>query len=330
VADCVEALALPRGMVQHFRYRLKYVDDNIGAILKSETEEISAALKDLPIVVVYLFQTQTVGVWKPTETAGPGGPYLPLRRGKLISAFRDGWIAHFFFELSDYVASDKEGSTRVALKEQVDFRLNPSKPRGSSYAHLSRELDFPRSGDDSADFQSVVDFAYLPEWRTRSLGNEPLDIIHEIVFFRVSGIFREADQRLSMLMPRPRVIQAHKSAEYELESGATYHVKLATHIPARLPSQLPGDGRARLKLSFDPQIIRPVGPTTLNISSFYDLEYWSFVVEGSKPIRSALSVECEAKADFAREDFVRKELLCPELHFPISIIVPSTVRDQKP
>jgi hypothetical protein len=309
-------------MVQHFRYRLKYVDDAIGKLLKSETEPTPPELKGASVVVVYLFQTQRAGLWQPAKSMGLGGPYLPLRRGKLINAFRDGGIAHFFFELGDYVNSDKDSSTRILLNTKIEFRLAPSKPLKSSYAHLSEDLEFPRSNDDTADFQSIVDWAYLPtEWRTRSLGSEPLDVTYDIVFFRISALFREENQRLVAVTPVLKSVQANTFAEHELQSGETYHMRIVTHLAPRLPSQLPGEGRAKLKLGYDPKIIEPLGPTTLKINSFYNLEYWSFMVKGAEPVRSALSVECDFDAaSWSREDFVRKELLCPELFFPISIV----------
>ncbi len=326
VVDCLEALALPRGMIQHFRYRFRYVDEGLRSSLVSESGEIPSELRDLPVLVVYLFQTQTVGVWKPAETMGPGGPYLPLRCGQLINAFRDGEIAHFFFELSDYVKSDKEASTRVTLNKEVDFRLAPSKPERSSYAHLSRDLGFQGSkDDDTLNFQSIVDFAYLPgEWRTRSLGSVPLDVTYDIIFFRVAGLFREYDKHLKEITPTARFVQGNVFAEYELESGAIYHIRLATHLASERPAQLPGEGRAKVRLVFDPKIIRPLGPTTLRISSMYDLEYWSFVVDCTKPIRSVLGIECECDAVPNREDFVRKELLCPEISFSISVVPASS------
>jgi hypothetical protein len=306
-------------MVQHFRYRSKYVDEQLWDSLKSESEELDSSLRDLPIAVVYLFQTQTAGQWNPADTMGRGGPYLPLRKGQLIHAFKDGGIAHFFFELTGYVGEDEQYSARVSLNEKVKFKLASSK---TSYAHVSEDLGLDAGKDkDTIGFQSIVDVGYLSgEWRTRSLGSAPLDVTYDIIFFRVTGLFWEDGTRLVELIPKQKKVQGCVFAEYELRAGATYHMRLATHLAARVPAHLPGEGRAKLKLDFDPEVITPIGPTSVRISSLYDLEYWSFVAKPARVGRSALNIVCEHDIQINREDFLRKELLCPEVSFPIWIV----------
>ena len=318
VVDCLEALALPRGMVQHFRYRAKYVDEQLWASLKTETDELDGNLRDLPVVVVYLFQTQTAGLWKPGDTMGPGGPYLPLRNGKLIHAFKDGGIAHFFFELTGYVAEDEKVSARVSLNEKIKFQLASSKP---SYAHLSATLGFEAPKENDTDgFQSIVDVGYIAgEWRTRSLGSAPLDVTYDIIFYRITGLFREDNTKHVELAPKQKAVQGCSFGEYELESESTYHIRLVTHLAARVPAYLPGNGRAKLRLAFDPNVITNLGPTSLRISSLYNLEYWSFVPKAGSSGRSVLSMVCEHDTASNQDDFMRKEVLCPEISFSIRI-----------
>ena len=318
VLDCLEALALPRGMILHFRYRLKYIDESLRTTLPEGPAKLPTALEELPIVVVYLFQTQSLGLWKPAETMGAGGPYLPLRSGKLVSAFRDGEIAHFFFEVADYIKSDQEGSTRKELNEKVSFKTKDSKP---SYAHLAKDLGLKSTKSaDTVNFQSIVDFGYLPgEWRTRSLGSTPLDVTYDIIFFRVSGLFKDSPKGLKEITPAAKFVEGNAFSQYELESGATYHMRIVTHLASRVPAALPGEGRAKLMLAFEPGIISPLGPTTLRISSLYDLEYWSFTVRAAKGTCSLLAVECDTDLVVNRQDFFRKELLCPEISFAISV-----------
>lgn len=323
ILDCVEALALPRGMILHFRYRFKYVDEQLRASLPPEGGKLPASLRNLPVVVVYLYQVQTIGVWKPGDTMGPGGPYLPLRCGRLINAFKDGQIAHFFFELTSYVKPKyRRGSTRILLNQQVRFRASTGKKAPISYAHVARDLGFEGERvNDTKAFQSIVDEAYLPgEWRTRSLGSAPLDVTYDVIFLRIAGLFRERDKRLTEIAPIQRVVKGSAFAEYELEGDATYHMRLVTHLSARIPAALPGQGRAKLRLVFDPEYIKPIGPTSLRISSLYDLEYWSFMTKASPTPRSALTIACDHDLVVDRRDFVRSELLCPEVSLSISII----------
>jgi hypothetical protein len=326
VLGCVESLALPRGTIQHFRYLHPYIDERLRDSLPSETGTLPSRLRHLPVVVLYLYQVQTGGRWQAGETLNPEGQYLPLRCGQLIHAFSDGEVAHFYFEVGDYVKIRKRGDSARALlsKKRIRFRTSSSKNAYPSFAHLGIDLHLaaPRTTDALA-FQKFVYKCYQPgEWRTRSLGSAPLDVTYDIIFVRVAGFFRERNERLTELTPVRRSLQGNIFAEYVLEAGATYHIKIATHLSARTPAQLAGQGTAQLKLNYDPAVIRPLGPTSFRISSQYDLEYWSFVVNSTSNQRSALTVACDHEVAIDRENFVRREVLCPEVSLPISIVAP--------
>ena len=106
---------------------------NCGRRFRPKVVQLPATLRNLPVVVVYLYQVQTIGVWKPGDTMGPGGPYLPLRCGRLINAFKDGGIAHFFFELTGYVKPKyRRRSTRIALNEKIKFHAPGARKRRSA------------------------------------------------------------------------------------------------------------------------------------------------------------------------------------------------------
>ena len=322
VADCLEALALPRGMIMHFRYRLRYVDDDVVNGLPEEGAKLGPDLHNLSVVVVYVCQTQTAGIWAPIEAEDRGGSYLPLRCGRLVHAFKDGVIAHFFFEVTGYVKEDDESSNRKLLNKKVTFRRKDadSKVR-TKYAHLSDDLNFDSPlTDDTKAFQSILDNAYWPnEWRTRSLGSAPLDVTYDIVSFRISGLFQKIENRLRLLSPKPQVIGSNVYAAYQLEVGGAYHLRLATHLPYRAPASLPGQGQVALKLEFNADLIQRVGTTRLRLNSFYDLEYWSFLVANGGGQESALKVSCEYNVPVDQSQFQRNEVLCPEISLPIVI-----------
>ena len=322
VMDCVEALAVPRGIVQHFRYRLKYMDELLERLVPLEGDPLPSELQDLPVLVVYLYQTQTAGTWKPGETMGPGGPYMPIRYGRLLQAFRDGDVAHFFFEASDYVIAQCEGRPTRELLNELRFKRTTAEDAKSSYAHLAPDLDIRASREaDTLSFQTFVDKVYRSgEWRTRSLGSAPLDVTYDIVFYRVVELVCEGEGGLDPVIPVRRVVGASVSSEYILESGSTYHLRIATHLRGQTPAELPGHGNATLRLSFDPTLVRPMGLTSLRVSSYYDLEYWSFAVYATEDQRSVLRVVCEHERSVGRRHFLRNELLCPEISLPISVV----------
>jgi hypothetical protein len=146
-----------------------------------------------------MYQEQSGGAWKPTE-----GSYLPLRCGRVIDAFLEGEIAHFYFELTDYVRPNvRKVSARALVNRNIRFRTTAGKNSSASYAHVAKDLSLGApSTRDALAFQKFVDDAYKPtEWRTRSLGRAPLDVTYDIVFLRLGGMFRERDNHLVPLKP---------------------------------------------------------------------------------------------------------------------------------
>lgn len=332
VVDCLEALALPRGIVHHFRYLVRYIDERLRTSLPRRPGALPLSLVNLPVVVVYLYQEQIAGAWKPTVTSNEEGRYLPLRCGRLLDAFLDGEVAHFYFELTDYVKPKvRNVSTRALVNRSIKFRITANKKSAPSYAHLAADL---RLGGapvrDGLSFQKFVTDAYKPsEWRTRSLGSAPLDVTYDIVFLRIAGMFRERDNHLVPLTPVKRPLVGNPISEYEVECGATYHIQVVTHLAARLPAEIPGQGSAMLRLVFDPNLFTPAGPTSFRISSTYDLHYWSIVVAGLQQRRTVLTITCTHDLSVDRENFVRRELLFPEVLLPVSIVTTVSGRSRR-
>jgi hypothetical protein len=305
---------VPRGSVLHFRYLLPYIDERLRKSLAKSQGKLPKSLRNLPIVVVYLFQEQKGGQWTPQ------GSYLPLRCGRLIRAFIEGQVAHFFFEVTDYVKPRYRGHSirDVLQKERVEFKLRSGK---SSFAHMSKRLDIAApQARDSEVFQEFVQRVYRSsEWRTRSLGIAPLDVTYEIIFLRVVGLFEQLGKELVEVTPEPVFIGEKVFAEYVLRPDANYHIKVMTHLAPSLAGNLPGQGTVVLRLGYDSSVVKPTGPVSFRISSLYDLQYWSFAVENVGDQRTVLSVGCDQSAPSIQQDFVRKELLCPEVCLPVRI-----------
>jgi hypothetical protein len=326
VLGCVESLALPRGSIQHFRYLHPYIDEQLrDSLPKTENGELPEALRNLPVVVVYVYQEQISGRWSAEQTKRPDGAYLPVRYGRLLHAFSEGEVAHFYFEIGDYIAAEKEGaSARSVLNKTVSFLKGSSEDARRTFAHIGTDINLgcPKAEDASA-FQKFVYKLYEPgEWRTRSLGSAPLDVTYDIVFARVAGIFQEVNGNFLELSPVPKSLLGSRYSEYELQTGATYHLKITTHLSSRTPAQLAGQGTAQLGLVYDPDVIKPIGLTSFQIASQYDLEYWSFSVDCHESRHSILTVKCNHEVAVDRENFVRREVLCPEIPLRISITVP--------
>jgi hypothetical protein len=56
------------------------------------------------------------------------------------------------------------------------------------------------------------------------------------------------------------------------------------------------------------------------VSSLYDLEYWSIMPYCSRNQRTVLTIVCKHDVSIDHENFVRRELLCPEISLPVSVV----------
>jgi len=317
IADCLESLALPRGLIQHFRYLHRYIDDQLWALLPDQPGRTPRELADLPVTVVYVFQEQAAGVWQPSS------PYIPLRCGRLVEAFKDGKVAHFYFAVTDYVLQLNEGLEARVIRDEIRFKVNGNADARPSYAHLDRDLNLaaPREYGDSRAFQDFVDCAArATQWRTRSLGSSPLDVTYAVIFFRVAGVFRERGAALEEVEPtlRPRV--GFPISEYLLEPQQMYYARIMTHLFFPLPAQFPGQGTARMHLTFDASLFRSDGLTSFPIASSYDLEHLAFQPLATREERrSRLRIRCRHEAPVDRENFLRREVLSTEVLLPVTL-----------
>lgn len=156
ILDVLEVLSLPFGMVQHFRYQLKWLDADIKKILPCESEKNKIRelkKQNYELIICYLYQE------KLPEQKGKWTAVYPIRAGKLVEAYKTGNedddIAHFYFKVTNYIDEceniieqilcatnpgdyiDKEG---VRGKTLVFWDDNLSKiaPKKDSYSAFSK------------------------------------------------------------------------------------------------------------------------------------------------------------------------------------------------
>ncbi len=106
ILDVLEVLSLPFGMVQHFRYQLRWLDNEVKENLPYEKEQdkIRKLIKgNYEIVICYLFQKQL------SDGEIQWVAIYPLRIGNLVYAYKTGEndydIAHFYFEVRNYISN---------------------------------------------------------------------------------------------------------------------------------------------------------------------------------------------------------------------------------
>lgn len=315
VADCLETLALPRGNVQHFRYRRKYLHPMLDGKLADCPGQLNGALKGMPVVAMFRAVSRTAD-----DTWESSTDYIPLRCGRLADAFFDGDIAHFFFEVTGYVDyADAERKTGPH-RDVTSLIAGASKGQPSRYVFILQSALAGMEGtEESRTFQRFVENAYYPgEWRTISSGKTPLDITYEVIFYRVAGLFHESESSsheylLEEMTPNLVRVPGLPHAIYELTTNELYHIKLATHHHSSLgPAMLPGQGRARLCLEIDHNDFDAIRGTDLRIASAYDLHYWSLIPKRARH-RSVIRVVSRSEPVRQSNSFVRSEVVAAEL-----------------
>lgn len=314
VIDCLEALALPRGALHHFRYRNKYVEPALARRLPTSPGRLSRSLQGSPIVV--LFMTSSRG---PDDEYRPRENYVPLRCGELVDAFRDGEICHFFFSVAGYPKHRKGGSSLV--NDRVRF--------GGNYAVLGPTVvPSTKQAADSVGFQGFIDFAFEPsQWRTLATGRVPLDLSYEVIFYRVEGLYRERRLKngieLRLLKPELVLVPGSPYARYDLSSGETYRLRISTYLRTQTgPADIPGQGRAVLSLRCDKSVFATPEPTELRVASSYDLEQWCIIPRVPSLHGTHLQVICaggDRRADDAN-DFTRREVACAHVTLRVRIV----------
>lgn len=325
VADSLESLALPRGAVHHHRYRRKHLDPDLAGEIPNSPGQLPNELAGIGVLAIFLpVNRDPAASWASAEN------YLPLRCGTLVDAFLDGDVAHFFFLAGNYLnywdQSGSRGPHRTVHPAITRYYQTRPEEEPRRYAFLHNEYQRGAGPSyDSRSFQRFVENAYYPgEWRTLSSGRTPLDITYDIVFFRIAGIFLEESTddgiRHKEIRPKLRAVPGLPFAEYELEQGSLYRVKIATHHHHSLgPAQLPGGGKARLVLSVDERLFDTPGSTDLRVASAYDLHYWPLVPTASGR-QCVIRIQCVVENPKAATSFVRKEVVSADISLPVRLL----------
>jgi len=114
ILDALEVLSLPFGMVQHFRYQLKWLDKELKEELPLKDNSKKDSLKNYKVVICYLYQEKIDNGWEWIKI-------YPVRTGVLMDAYKTGEkeedIAHFYFKVDAYIPSDKGNEIEKEIKK---------------------------------------------------------------------------------------------------------------------------------------------------------------------------------------------------------------------
>ncbi len=258
--DALETLASPFSTVQHFRYSLKWLDDDLRNALPLKSVERNRAIAGTEVVVCYLYQQIPAGTMGPAKWIA----LYPLRKGKLVEAYktgsRDQDIAHFYFQVKNFFLYDD--STRQDLTLNGIFKNLLGGNFEIRYASFISSLDskyIAAERDSLSAFIGVCDSFDLDHFNSQS--GEKL-----VPFFcHIEGV---RDHWGKTVIPKYDKIS--RQSIHKLIEGNAYALEFSTYFCKKPP-------QVNVTLECDSKIFTTPSKSELRISSRYDEESWSLV-----------------------------------------------------
>lgn len=264
LSDSLRSLMLPRGAIVHYRYRSKYISQEV----RQHIHKDKRSLVGIAACLFYLHRTQA---------GGPDGhkqltfrKCFPLRLGTIVDINDAGSVLHFYFALAGYASP--AGADTVVAKEAwrllMGAQISSSEPilalRGSDL--LPDQFSTPNEDGDA--FSKIVDAFKSSDFETY----DPLtnnNFQYDPVFCRVTGVYplnpsgAESDQSLQ---PNDCFSKPHDRV-YDLRSDAPQGVRVSYYQAGW--SGVPASGLS-IKCDTDERVFTNPNSVSLEMTSFYD------------------------------------------------------------
>jgi len=227
ISDVLEVLSLPFGMAQHFRYQLKWINEELKKNLPIKENSPKNPYRNNKVVICYLYQEKKDNSWEWVKI-------YPVRTGILMDAYKTGEkdedIAHFYFIVDRYLNCDEVDNLVNNIKEECDSW-------GKDYAFCEENLkgNIIASKEESySAFYKVCHFLKNEHFRSPKR-----DKIYYPFFYFIEGLqaykrgwkFWERDKK--SISPKFDSL-SHKSY-YEISEGSFYTFGFRTHFTQNPP-----------------------------------------------------------------------------------------------
>lgn len=253
ITDILEVLALPSGIVMHFRYQVRLLDKNLIAQLPIENESRTDKLKNKRVVICYLYQEKQDSGWKWIAV-------YPIRTGILMDAYKtgdkDGDVAHFYFKVDNYISYDGQDFTKI-IKEKTNEKW------GNAYAFIDTALDekyIAKKEDSKSAFYKICNSLKFEHFKSTD-GKK----CYFPMYCFINGL---KDKMGKILVPIYDPL-THKSF-YKITEGGYYSFGFGTYFTLEPPPYV-------VKLLSDEKIFSTPSKYELKASSHYDEESYAIV-----------------------------------------------------
>lgn len=297
ILDTLETLALPSGIVHHFRYELKWIDNNLKSKLRRKGEKKNSVFKDMHVIVSYLYQS----VNKTYKNNWKWHKIYPLRTGVLMDAYKTGNeddvdVAHFYFKIKNYFYYKNQNFTEIMKK-------NAEQNFGKDYAFLNfpfYEKYVANKEDNKSAIHKICQSNIIENFILAKKKKKCYPL-----FYFIDNL---KDVNGNVIEPKYKP-NCNKSF-YKLEEGESYFLDLGTYYPKE-PIKF------RIKLAGDQKAIS-ISSNELEVKSRYNEEsfmFTSLILE--KDILTFIKIKTEIEENMKNNHMLK--ILNLDIALPIEI-----------
>lgn len=276
ILDALEVLALPCGAVQHFRYQLKWVSEELKENIKKDIN-----LK-YTVIVCYLYQEENNGQWKWIDL-------YPLREGVLVDVYKTGDsdedVVHFYFGVRSYFDYNK---CRNNLIDSIKKQGSWNKYYASFVENLSQRVDASKNDYSYSHFVEICEKLSKKHFKSPDGKTAYYPIFCSINGLKIMKskwkFWKKEEEILSLKYDD----LSHKSY-YEISEGSYCSLGLRTYFPQNPPE-------FSIILKTDEKLFSSPSEQNVRISSRYSEENFVLVpkiVERDSYTLLSLQTDCK-------------------------------------
>ncbi len=251
--DAWETIASPHGFVQHFRYRLRWLGDELRATILTSNDSGLSTLLGASVIVSYLYQVRRgeMTEWHCV---------YPVRSATIVDVHctgsSDNDVVHFYFKVGNYISYDGNPDYDSFMRSVLGAKF------GNCYACLGDAFaaDYIANEDDSRQaFRSICE----------SLKADHLQTLEGKKFSPVYSLVQGIKQKDGKLLTPSYDKSSHRTY-YKLKEGTRYTFEFSLHFPR--PSR-----EFTFSLECENKVFSSPARYELKVSSQYDEESWLLV-----------------------------------------------------
>lgn len=212
--DVINTVSYPTGFILHFRYRTKYVQNQVIEKLKELEGETG--------IIIFVNTRETDGTIKEGDPS-----FYPLRLVEFLGHMEEGDRIHFYLKLkSDMVDYENLNETTDKLQNFIErLRDRPIKETGKEY--LTGKFVVNSSSDLESNYYFNDEKLSSYETKWEKIVDILLDYYYKNIFYRFK--LYSKDPRISqneLYYIEPRDIGDKYSRGFKIKGGKSYFAKI--------------------------------------------------------------------------------------------------------